>query len=176
MSPPPIALVDEKPFRGEGDFLSTRHAAHVHIQELQAGSIVVSIALAVLAIDHVHGLLHLLHILSCAGIQHPLHHRLLGTQASSERSLQGRIGSETTVDFHQPTSTGQQADKGIIELVTGRMLDRLLFNAHYLLDLTKQVQVLELHAQRCQARTRGKMTFRWYDRFVTDDEPPLSSL
>ncbi len=131
------------------------------------------VALTVLLVDHIHGLLHLLDRRGSTGVQRPLHHRLLGTEASSERSLQDGIGSETTVDFHQPVSACQQADKGIVELVTGRVLDGLLLNAHGLADRTKHVQMLELHPQRCQARTRSKMTFRWCERIVFDDGPPL---
>jgi hypothetical protein len=41
----------------------------------------------------------------------------------------------------------------------GECLTDISRNQHPLLDRTKQVQVRELHTQRCQTRTRGKMTF-----------------
>ena len=77
---------------GEGGFLSTRHPAHVDIQKVQAGLIVVSGALTVLTVNHVHRLLHLLDRRGATGVQRPLHHRLLGTEASSKRSKPHGIG------------------------------------------------------------------------------------
>lgn len=87
-----------------------------------------------------------------------------------------KVGSAsfTTVDFHQPPSPCQHTDKDIVELVTRRVLDRLLRNQHRLSDRTEQVQVLESHAQGGQTGTRSVMMFRRYDRFVADDGPPLS--
>lgn len=101
------------------------------------------------------------HILACAAIQRFLHDRLLGTPDASEGGLQGRIGSQTGVDFYQPMGSGQQADKGIIQLVNRRVLDRLLGDLHRLSDRAKQVQLLQLHAQGRQTRTPGKLLRRF---------------
>jgi hypothetical protein len=69
--------------------------------------------------------------------------------------------------------TDQQANKGIVELVDRRVLDGLLRNQDCLLNWTKQVQVPQLHTQRCQTRTRGEMAFRGYERLVYHDGPAL---
>ncbi len=146
---------------GESRLWATWQAAHIHVQELQASSIVVLRALTVLAIDGIHRLLHLFDVGSGTSVQGPLHQRLLRTRSSAKGHLQHRVAAQTGIDFHQPVSTRQQADKGIVEFVTWRVLHRLLRNEHRFADRTKHIQVLELHANRCQTGTRGKMTLSW---------------
>ena len=57
-----------------------------------------------------------------------LHHQLLGTTAASECCLQGGVAAQAGIDFDQPMGSDQQADKGIVEFVDRRVLDRLLGN------------------------------------------------
>src|SRR5258708_5672233 len=130
--------------------------------------------LTVLAIDRVQRLFHLAHILGTTVIQGFLHHRLLGTAAASERFLQSWVGSQAGVDFDQPVGSCQQTDKGIVDFVNRRMLDRLLSNPHRLANGTKHVQLPQLYAQRGQTRTSAKL-FRWLrGRLVLHDDPPIS--
>src|SRR5258706_14700425 len=73
-----------------------------------------------------------------------------------------------------PPAPESRADKGIVELVARRVLDGFLRNLHRFSNRTKQVQALELHARRCQARTCSKLTFCEYARLDHDDRSPLS--
>src|SRR5205823_6099508 len=77
------ALLGKIPLGGKSRFGSTGQAAHIHIQHLVVRLVIMLRALAVLAIDTVHRVFHLLHILGRTGIQRVLHHRLLGTAAAS---------------------------------------------------------------------------------------------
>ena len=57
---------------------------------------------------------------------------------ASKSGLQGGIISQARVDFDQPMRSGQQAHKGVIELVRRRMLDGLLPNLHLLTDRAEE--------------------------------------
>lgn len=81
-------------------------AAHVHIQHLQAGLVVMPKALTVGSGDLIKAVLHLADILARAGIQSFLYHRLLGTRLSAKGVLQSRVGPQTGIDFHQPVGSG----------------------------------------------------------------------
>ena len=75
------------------------------------------IALAVLAINAIHRVLHLGHILRRAAIKRLLHHRLLGTLPSSKGQLQGRICSQARVDLDHAMGPRKPGDEAVIELV-----------------------------------------------------------
>ncbi len=64
------------------------HATHNDVQNLVLLAIIMLISLAVLAVDGVHRLFQLRHMLWRARIQRVLHHRLFGTSAPSEGCLQ----------------------------------------------------------------------------------------
>ena len=72
-----MALFGKIAFGGKGRFEATGHPTRIHIQDLPGCCVVVLIALTVLAIDGLHCLFHVHHILSRAGIQSLLNHRLL---------------------------------------------------------------------------------------------------
>jgi hypothetical protein len=131
----------------------------------------VSKALTVLPIDLIHRLLHLGHAGSSTSIQRLLHHRLFRTGGASKGQLQARISSQTTVDFAQPVCSSQQTDKAIIQFFDGRLLDRLLGNVDPLANGAKDIQLVQLHSDRCQARSGGKMARRFRDRLVHDGSP-----
>ncbi len=138
--------------------VAARQAAHVHIQQLKIGLVVMMSALAVLSEDLVQRVLHLFDILMRTCIQRLLHHRLLRARLASKGVLQqGRIGSQARVDFYQPVGTGQQADKGIIELVSGRMFDGFLPDLYLRADRVKQLELAQFHSNGCQRSTAGKM-------------------
>ena len=131
------------------------------------------IPLTVLTVDALHRLLHLRYILAGASVQGLLHQRLLGTTAASERLLQGRIGSQTTVDFDQPVRPSQHRNKGVVELVMRRMLHRFLPNPHKLADRTKHIPLPQCHANGRQTGTRRKMGGRFRGRLVHSDGSPI---
>jgi hypothetical protein len=110
-------------------------------------------ALTVLPIHAIKGVLQLLHILAGAGIQCFLHHRLFRTAATSESGLQGRITSQTRIDFDQPVRSGQHRDEAVDELLDGSMLDRLLCYVDFLSNGTEHIQVLQLHSNGGQTRS-----------------------
>jgi hypothetical protein len=85
--------------------------------------------------------------------------------------LESQVGSQARLDFHQPMSSGQQADQGIIELLGWRMLHRLLLDLHLSADRAKQVELLHFHADGYQRRYRAKMARRHCDRLVHGDAP-----
>ncbi len=120
---------------------TARQAAHVHIQQVKVGVVVMMNALTVLSIDLIQRLLQLYHIFCSAGIQGLLHHRLLGTRTSAKGLLQSRIGSQTRIDFYQPVGSGQQTDEGVRELVRWRMLDGFLLDLHRGADRVKQLEL-----------------------------------
>src|SRR5439155_25962808 len=97
-----------------------------------------------------------------------------GTAGASEVCLQGGVASKACIDFDHPMSSGQQADKGIVELVDRRVLDCLLGNAHPLADGAKHIQLPQFHSQGRQTRTGRKMSRRFRGRFLHDDGPPIS--
>jgi hypothetical protein len=70
-----------------------------------------------------------------------LHHRLFGARRASEGLLQAWVSSQAGIDFHQPVGSSQQADKGIIELVSRRMLDGFLLNLDLGPDRAKETLV-----------------------------------
>src|SRR5260370_25147738 len=102
---------------GKGGFGTAGQTTHIDIEHLKAGLIVMRVALTLLAIDAVYGLFHLLHMLCCRGIQGVLHHRLLRTAATPERSLQAHICSQSRIDLDQSLGTRQDAYKSVIKLV-----------------------------------------------------------
>jgi hypothetical protein len=141
---------------GKGRFGTAGQATHIDIEHLKAGLIVMPVALTLLAIHAVYGLFHLLHILCCTGIQGVLHHRLLGTAAAPESSLQAHIGSQARIDLDQSLRPGQDADEGVIEFVAWPILDRLVRNLHGLLNWLKQLQFGQLDAHGSQTGTARK--------------------
>jgi hypothetical protein len=70
-----------------------------------------------------------------------LHHRLFGACRAPKGLLQAWVSSQARIDFHQPVGSCQQADKGIIELVSRRMLDGFLPNLDLGTDRAKQTLV-----------------------------------
>ena len=70
-----------------------------------------------------------------------LHHRLFGASRASEGPLQTWVSSQAGIDFHQPVGSGQQADEGVIELVSRRMLDGFLPNLYLGTDRAKETLV-----------------------------------
>ena len=129
-------------------------------------------ALAVLSIDLIQRVLQLRHICCGAGIQGFLHHRLFGAGRAPKGPLQAWVSSQARIDFHQPVGSGQQADPGIIELVSRRMLDGFLPNLHRGADRAKQIELTQLHSYGCQTGSRAKMGRRACDRLVHGDAPP----
>src|SRR5206468_2426416 len=95
------------------------------------------------------------------------------TATASEGGLQGWVTAQPRVNFHQPMGSGQHRNEGIKELVDRRMLDRLLGNPHVLADRSKQIQLPQLHAKRCQTGTWRKMVRRLRGRFVHADGSPI---
>ena len=126
---------------GKSGFGAARQAAHVHIQQVQAGLVVMLNAVAVLSNDLIQRVLQLRHIFCGAGIQSLLYHRLLGAGRASEGPLQAWVCSQAGIDFYQPVGSGQQADPGIIELVNRRMLDGFLPNLDQGPDRAKETLV-----------------------------------
>jgi len=107
---------------GKARFGTAEQTTHIDIQQLKAGLIVRRVALTLLAIHAVYGLVHLLHMLCCRGIQRVLHHRLLSTTAAPESSLQAHLGSQWRIDLDQSMGSGQDADQGVREWSLGRSL------------------------------------------------------
>src|SRR5258708_37272013 len=107
---------------------TARQTTHIDIKHLKAGLIVMLVALTVLAINAVYGLFHLLHILGRTRIQRVLHHRLLGTAAAPESSLQAHIGSQARINLDESMGPRQHADQGVREFVAWPILDGLLSN------------------------------------------------
>src|SRR5947207_5392571 len=120
------------------------HATHNDVQNLVLLAIIMLISLAVLAVDGVHRLFQLRHMLWRARIQRVLHHRLFGTSAPSEGCLQCPVGSQTAVDFDQSVRSCQHRNPSVIQLVDGRVLDRLLSNLHAAFGLAQTVSLLSL--------------------------------
>ncbi len=156
-------------------FGATWQAAHVHIQQLETGLVVVLIALTVKSVDLIECLVQLDHILGAACIQRLLDDRLLGTGSSSEGSLQARISSQAGIDFHQTVGSSQQANKRISELVDGRMLDGFLPDLHPSADRTKEIQLIQFCSYGGQCGARCKMVRRRCDRLVHGDAPSHAS-
>jgi hypothetical protein len=71
--------------------------------------------------------------------------------------------------------SGQQANKGIIELVHGRVFDSFLPNLDLGTDRAKQIKLTQLHSQGCQTRSRAKMVRGRCDRLVHGVAPPNES-
>ena len=88
------------------------------------------IAVRVSSIDRGQRLIQLGHLLSRTGIQGILYYRLVGTGAAAKGGLQRRVAAQAGVDLTQAMRAGQDADKGVVEFVDWRILDRLLSNLH----------------------------------------------
>jgi hypothetical protein len=71
-------------------------------------------------------------------------------------------------------SSGQQADKGIIELVRRRMLDGFLPNLHMGADRAKEIELTQFHSNGCQRSTACKMLRLIRATLVHDDGSPLA--
>src|SRR6266567_4771222 len=171
--PSPAVVLSGKVALGRKSRFGTAwHATHVHIQQLEPSLVIVLISATVLPIDHIQCVLHLPDILLRTRIQCLLHHRLLRTRLASKGMLQGRISSQARIDFYHPVGSGQQADKGVIELVHWRMFDGLLPNLDLGTDRTKQIKLTQLHSQGCQTRSRAKMLRCRCVRLVHGDAPP----
>src|SRR5258706_7734450 len=156
---------------GKSGFGAARQATHVHIQQVETSLVLVLIPATVLSVDHTQRLLHLPDILIRTRIQRLLHHRLLCRRLASKGVLQGRIRAQARVDFHHPVGSGQQADKGVIELIHWRMFDSLLLNLYFGTDWAKQIELIQLHSYGCQTRSRAKMLRGGCDRLVHGDAP-----
>ena len=150
---------------------AARQAAHVHIQQVKVGVVVMMNALTVLSRDLIQRLLQLRHICCGAGIQGFLHHRLFGAGRASEGPLQASVSSQAGIDFHQSVGSGQQADEGVRELVGRRILDGFLLYLYQGTDRAKQIELTQLHSYGCQAGSRAKMVRRACDRLVHSDPP-----
>src|SRR2546425_4019106 len=142
---------------------------------MKAGLVVMLKALAVLSRDLIQRLLQLRYIFCGASIQGFLHHRLFGAGRAPKGPLQAWVSSQARIDFHQPVGSCQQADPGIIELVSRRMLDGFLPNLYLGTDRAKQIELTQLHSYGCQAGSRAKMVRRACDRLVHGDAPPNES-
>ena len=127
------------------------------------------------SIDLIESVSQLSHILSSASIQGLLHDRLLGAGWAPKGLLQAQVGSQAGIDFHQPMSASQQADKGIHQLVDGRMLDGFLPDLHPLADRTKEIQLAQFHSYGRQRSCRAKMVRRRCERLVHGDAPSHAS-
>src|SRR6266699_3099384 len=175
LSPPAMVLSSKVTLGRKRGFGATWQAAHVHIQQLETGLVVVLKALTVRSVDLIKRLVQLDHIFGGAGIQRLLHHRLLSTAHSSKGSLQAWIGAQAGIDFHQTVGSGQQADKRIRELVDGRMLDGFLPDLHLSADRAKEIQMTQFRSYGGQRGARAKMVRRWCDRLVHGDAPSHAS-
>src|SRR5206468_9704045 len=100
-----------------------------------------------------------------------LHYRVLRTGLAAKGVLQGHISSQARINPYHPVSPCQQADKGVIELVSRRMLDGFLPNLYLGTDRAKQIELTQLHSYGCQAGSRAKMGRRACDRLVHGDPP-----
>ena len=156
---------------GKSGFGTAWQATHVHIQQVETSLVIVPIPATVLLVDQIQRVLHLPDILIRTRIQRLLHHRLLRTRLASKGVLQGRISSQARIDFYHPLGSGQQADKGVIELVHWCMFDGLLPNLQIGVDRAKQVELIQLHSYGCQAGSWAKMGRRVCDRLVQGDPP-----
>lgn len=165
LPPPAVVLPGKVALGGKSRFGAARQAAHIHIQQEKTGLVVMLNALAVLSIDLIERLLQLRHSV-WAGIQGFLHHRLFSTRASAKGLLQGRIGSQAGVDFDQSVNSGQQADKGIIELVGRRMLDGFLPDLHRGANRAKEIELTQFHSNGCQAGGLKWFVVRVIDSFM----------
>src|SRR3989441_1015470 len=170
-----VALFGKVAFATKGRFGTARQTTHIDIEHLKAGLIVMRVALTLLAINAVYGLFHLLHILGGTGIQRVLHHRLLRTAAAPESSLQTHISSQSRIDLDKAIGSGQDADKGVLELVAWSILDGLLRNLHLVCNRLKELQFGQLDANGSQAGTASKRFRRQYGRFVHDDDAPIAT-
>jgi hypothetical protein len=126
----------------------------------------------VLAIDLIHRLLHLGHVLRRTRIQGLLPRRLLRTGAASKGRLQARIGPQSRIDFHHPMCPCQQGDKAIIELVSWAMLDRLLRDLHQSVNWFKQSELLQLDSQTRQTCRRRLVRRDVRGKLVHGDASP----
>src|SRR5712692_7047273 len=173
LPPAPIAcLIGKVAFGGKGGLLAAEPAAHIDIEHLPVGSIVVSIASAVLAIDVVHGLLHLGHIGWRTAIERLLHHRLLRAMLSPKGARPRAVRSQARIDFDHAMRSCQQSNEAIIELVAGGVFHRLLGNVDQAVNGFKHVQLLQLDSQSCQTRGSRKMTGDVRDTLVHGEAPP----
>jgi hypothetical protein len=86
---------------------AARATIGINIQKLQAQLVIVTIILAVSAINLIHGLFHLRHVLSGRGIQSFLNHGLLCAPLPTKRRLQSRVCSHPFVDLYQTVFSGQ---------------------------------------------------------------------
>jgi hypothetical protein len=157
---------------GKSGFGTAWQTTHIHIQQLETGLVVVPIALAVLSVNHIKGVLHLVDILRCTGIQRLLDDRLFRTCASAKGEAQAWISSQAAIDFYQPMGSGQQADQGVVQLVSWCMLHRLLSDLHLGADRAKQIELTRLHSYGSQRSSRAKMVRRACDTLVHEDAPP----
>ena len=121
---------------------AARQAAHVHIQQVKAGLVVMMNALAVLSIALIQRRL--------AGASHVLRCRLTSVSCTTDCSAQAEralarglawVSSQAGSDFHLPVGSGQQADPDIRELVSGRMLGDFLPNLYFATDRAKETLV-----------------------------------
>jgi hypothetical protein len=133
-------------FGGKSGFRATWQAAHVDIEQVKAGLVVMMKTLTVLLVDFIKCLLQLGHIFCGTGIQRLLDDRLLSTCASAKGSLQCWIGSQTRIDFYQSMGSGQQANEGIRELINRRLLDGFLLDPHQGADRVKQLELAQFYS------------------------------
>ncbi len=172
---PAVILPGKTSLRGKSGFGAAWQAAHVHIQQMKAGLVVMINALAVLSIDLIERLMQLRHMFCGAGTQGFLHHRLFGAGLAPKGPLQAWVSSQARIDFHQPMGSSQQANEGIIELVSRRMLDGFLPNLDLGTDRGKQIELTQLHSSGRQACSWAKTGRRACNRLVHSDASPNES-
>ena len=69
-----------------------------------------------------------------AGIQCGLDDGLAGARLPAEGSLQGRISTQSGVDFRQPVRAGEERNQSILQFVERIVPDLLLRDPHFLFD------------------------------------------
>lgn len=133
-----------------------------------------AVTLAMLTVDGVHRLLHLLGIRWGIGTEHALHHQLFGAGLATKRRLQARGVAQALVNLNQAICTNQDSDKAIIHFLNQCVLRDFLLNLDLFLDRPKQVELSHPQSDHRECGTRRESALDWLGgRVIHGDEPPV---
>lgn len=140
-------MIREVAFGGVLGSLAALASGKVDVQPLELLGVIVPSGSAVLSKEGVDRLLHLGDIVVLASIKGVLHHGLFGASRFAEGFHERGIGPELGIDLDHAMGSGEQQDKGVGDLVNGRVLDGLLWDLQRLSDGSEQIDMVEILAE-----------------------------